>query len=762
MREQSAKKETDSITTMRDNDCSFSNTPVHARSKRLSRVFVTPKEKSKESTPAGLKKITQSDAPTHRQRKSGRRKYWEANSLLDTSSSESEDEKKPRKSSNAREVKKRGGANSQHQEVSSVSTKPEVPRAVRHTRKRLIENPTPLTQTKPKDESHHRNTEGRDNEVERLEMANSDEEIILTQSIRSTREQVKILPEYMESNVEPPLSCRTRRHTLSSMSSTQQHQGKSTNQLEKTKLKRGCERLMMEKVSDSADSSEAPSDSEPVKHKFRRSARRQSIYKPDDRRSTRASSQTPLQVSGRHTPTPQSQTQLRRTPHRKAKSRVQYTSEPDQKSDSDYEGLSDSSDASGDSKDRKHSSKTRTDKGKASQTRHSRLSTFTPSVQERRKPVKERGTVLERARAQLHVSAVPISLPCREEEFANILGYVEGKLESGTGGCLYISGVPGTGKTATVLEVVRHLQQQSDHSLPGFKFIDVNGMRLTQPHQAFVQIYKGLKDKIVTADHATSLLDNIFCKDRRQESIVLLVDELDLLVTRKQEILYNLFDWPTKPKSRLVVLAIANTMDLPERVMMNRVSSRLGLNRMTFQPYTFQQLQEIVHSRLTGISAFDPDAVQLASRKVAAVSGDARRALDICRRSTEVAEADGQELVRMQHVNQALQEMFSSPKITAIRNCSIYEKVMLKALLAEFTRSGIEEATLCQVSRHVNALCSMERVPHIKMMQMMKVCSNLNNIKLILLECNGKGIYQRVRLNVGQDDVQYALREDKS
>ena len=46
-------------------------------------------------------------------------------------------------------------------------------------------------------------------------------------------------------------------------------------------------------------------------------------------------------------------------------------------------------------------------------------------------------------------------------------------------------------------------------------------------------------------------------------------------MTRKQDVLYNLFDWPTKPNSKLVVLAIANTMDLPERVMMNRVSSRL-------------------------------------------------------------------------------------------------------------------------------------------------------------------------------------------
>lgn len=48
-----------------------------------------------------------------------------------------------------------------------------------------------------------------------------------------------------------------------------------------------------------------------------------------------------------------------------------------------------------------------------------------------------------------------------------------------------------------------------------------------------------------------------------------------MLWTRKQSILYNLFDWPTRPQAKLVVLAVANTMDLPERIMMNRVSSRL-------------------------------------------------------------------------------------------------------------------------------------------------------------------------------------------
>ena len=91
---------------------------------------------------------------------------------------------------------------------------------------------------------------------------------------------------------------------------------------------------------------------------------------------------------------------------------------------------------------------------------------------------------------------------------------------------------------------------------------------------------------------------------------------------------------PTSFNSRLVVLAIANTMDLPERIMMNRVSSRLGLTRLTFSPYTHDQLREIVAARLAGLRVFDGDAVQLVARKVASLSGDARRALDICRCSS--------------------------------------------------------------------------------------------------------------------------------
>lgn len=70
------------------------------------------------------------------------------------------------------------------------------------------------------------------------------------------------------------------------------------------------------------------------------------------------------------------------------------------------------------------------------------------------------------AQATLHVSAVPTSLPCREEEYNEILEHLEAAIEEGTGCCIYISGVPGTGKTATVREVIRALNEQVDAGVP--------------------------------------------------------------------------------------------------------------------------------------------------------------------------------------------------------------------------------------------------------------------------------------------------------
>ncbi|XP_055717495.1 origin recognition complex subunit 1 isoform X2 [Salvelinus fontinalis] len=389
----------------------------------------------------------------------------------------------------------------------------------------------------------------------------------------------------------------------------------------------------------------------------------------------------------------------------------------------------------------------------------------TPSIPSRTVPARQPGNILEEARARLHVSSVPESLPCREQEFQDIYNFVESKVMDGTGGCMYISGVPGTGKTATIHEVIRCLQHASDmDEIPTFRFIEINGMKMTDPHQAYVQILQKLTNQKVTADHAAALLEKRFSNPApKKETTVLLVDELDLLWTRKQNVMYNLFDWPTRRHARLVVLTIANTMDLPERIMINRVASRLGLTRMSFQPYSFKQLQQILTSRLNKVKAFEEDAMQLVSRKVAALSGDARRCLDICRRATEICEHSASHpssagLVRMSHVMEALDEMFSSSYITAIRCASLQEQLFLRAVIAEFRRLGLEEAIFQQVFVQHQALSRVEGLQPISVSEGLAVCQRLGACRLLLLEASRLDVLQRVRLNVSQDDVLYALK----
>jgi len=61
--------------------------------------------------------------------------------------------------------------------------------------------------------------------------------------------------------------------------------------------------------------------------------------------------------------------------------------------------------------------------------------------------------------------------------------------------------------------------------------------------------------------------------------------------------------------------------------------------RVDFRPYKRDQLQAIVHARLKAAAeglndrttVMEPDAIKLAAARVAAVSGDARRVLDVCR-----------------------------------------------------------------------------------------------------------------------------------
>lgn len=317
-----------------------------------------------------------------------------------------------------------------------------------------------------------------------------------------------------------------------------------------------------------------------------------------------------------------------------------------------------------------------------------------------------------RAMHVLHVASRPEALPCREEEYGKVLRAVEELVEEGSGGCVYISGVPGTGKTATVHAVVRELKRMAEQNEANpFTYVEINGLRIPEPSAAYGLLWEAVSGhnvakeghlKISAKESLKNLSSYFSSRDRAGpggHACVVLMDELDQLMTNKQDVVYNFFNWPTLVGSRLVVLAVANTMDLPERVMSGRVRSRLGMTRFNFQPYTTAQLEKIVKARLTsakeGLPAdssdvIAPDGIKFASMKVSSISGDARRVLDICRRTVELVQPFSK-TARIDDVKRVIKDMQNSPIAAYIRDLSLHERIMLAAMLKCIKRAGVEE-----------------------------------------------------------------------
>ncbi|KAF7824251.1 origin of replication complex subunit 1A-like [Senna tora] len=335
-------------------------------------------------------------------------------------------------------------------------------------------------------------------------------------------------------------------------------------------------------------------------------------------------------------------------------------------------------------------------------------------------------TDLERAKAMLLLASLPKFLPCRNKEMEEITSFIKGAIcdDQCLGRCLYIHGVPGTGKTMSVLSVMKNLRSEVDAgTIRPYCFVEINGLKLASPENIYKVIYEALNGHRVSWKKALHLLNERFVEGKKtgeeaDRPCILLIDELDLLVTRNQSVLYNILDWPTKPHSKLIVIGIANTMDLPEKLL-PRISSRMGIQRLCFGPYNYQQLQEIISSRLKGVDVFEKQAIEFASRKVAAISGDARRALEICRRAAEIADyrikkltanpdlaAAGKELVAMADIEAAIQEMFQAPHIQVMKSCSSLSKIFLTAMVHELYKTGMGETTFEKLAMTVSCLCT--------------------------------------------------------
>ena len=121
----------------------------------------------------------------------------------------------------------------------------------------------------------------------------------------------------------------------------------------------------------------------------------------------------------------------------------------------------------------------------------------------------------DEACAKLQLNSVPKELPCRDKEQKRISDYVtQGVQNKGSSSSLYISGMPGTGKTVTTLEVIRKLLEKQRGRGPHarFEFIHINAMSLTNPNTVYTILAEKIIGRRMNPLSAALFLDEFFKK----------------------------------------------------------------------------------------------------------------------------------------------------------------------------------------------------------------------------------------------------------
>lgn len=307
---------------------------------------------------------------------------------------------------------------------------------------------------------------------------------------------------------------------------------------------------------------------------------------------------------------------------------------------------------------------------------------------------------------------------------------------------MYVSGPPGTGKSALVNEVCQGID-----STHGVKTVYINCMSV----KCSKDIYGRLLDALVGHDVGTEQegivdLQALFIPKEKSPGPIYVVtlDEIDHLLQLDLEILYSLFEWSLHQSSRLIVLGIANALDLTDRFLPRLKARNLKPQLLPFLPYTASDIASVITTKLKSLSLADsgippdhvpfllPAAIQLCSKKIASQSGDLRKAFDIVRRTIDVIEAETKQKFRSNVAVQSLSP-FRSPLGENPNCCSPQlATVTPETSLAKLTVFTAPRATIAHVSRVSAADLSngtSQRLQTLNLQQKAALCALLSHQK---------------------------------
>lgn len=275
---------------------------------------------------------------------------------------------------------------------------------------------------------------------------------------------------------------------------------------------------------------------------------------------------------------------------------------------------------------------------------------------------------------------LPELLPHREQEIRQLAGNITPASEGRKPQNTFFYGPPGTGKTASIKFIFRKFEEE----FLGVKTIYINCWDFKTSHAVLSKIILDLgffvhrrgwgKDEIIS--RLTEALNKI------GKGVVVCLDEIDQLIFRDQEALYDLLRIGQYVKNPVGLVLISNDPHVFAGLE-PRVRSSLNVAEIEFRAYSLEEMRDILLDRVKhGFHAgvVDSTVVLLCANHAVQKGGDVRVGLECLLRAGRLAEQEGSGRVRAEHAKNILINVKKvKPKIIEERVSEV-ERDILKVL----------------------------------------------------------------------------------
>jgi len=353
----------------------------------------------------------------------------------------------------------------------------------------------------------------------------------------------------------------------------------------------------------------------------------------------------------------------------------------------------------------------------------------------------------------LQSSYTPDALLHRDEEINTLAKILAPALRRERPSNVFLYGKTGTGKTVTATyttgEIIKHAEKKS---IP-LKVVYVN-CKLSRiadtEYRVIAQLAREFNKEIPVTGLPTDEVYKIFFNavDEKEQIIIFILDEIDQLVKKVgDEIIYNLTRINTNlKKSQLALIGISNDLMFADHLD-PRVKSSLSEEEIIFPPYNALQLQEISRRRSNVAfkeNVIQPGVIEKCAAYAAREHGDARRALELLRVAGEITERNGEQQVRIEHIDLAEEKIERDRVIDIIKTQPRQQQTTLYAIFSLYNDQKTNIYT-GDVYDMYKSLCGKAGLFPLTQRRVSDIIAELDMLGIINAKVVSKGRFGRTR-----------------